>query len=386
MINSKTIINALIFLHFFTFSYFLTSLTWALEINAREAIVMDFETRTILYSKNSDQLMPPASMSKIMTLYMLFKKIKQGSLSLEDTFVVSGNAWRKGGPASGSSTMFLTPGERVTVENLIRGIVVQSGNDACIVVAEGIAGSEEAFSDSMTREARELGLINTTFRNSTGWPHSEHLSTAHDLGLLAIRIIRDFPEFYHYFGEREFTYNNIRQYNRNPLLSSYHGSDGLKTGHTIDAGYGLTASAERAGQRLVVVVNGLQNKKERKAEPSRLLDWGFREYKNYKLFDAGDEVEKAPVWLGKKPFVSLIIKDDVVITIPRRHRNGMKVSVRYKGPIPTPVAKGKIIGSLLIHVPEKKSIELPLVAGSDVMELGAIGRIQETIRYLLWGN
>ena len=367
-------------------SHFAAAPANAIQTSAREAIVMDFHTGTVLFSKNPDQLMAPASMSKIMTIYLLFQQIKEGKLSLDDTFIVSENAWRRGGEASGSSTMFLLPGKRVRVEDLIRGIIVQSGNDACIVVAENISESEDAFAEIMTAKAVELGMVNTVFQNSTGWPNPDHVTTARELGMLAIELIRKFPEFYHYFLERKFSYNNIVQSNRNPLLNKYPGADGLKTGHTNAAGYGLTASAVRAEQRLLVVINGLKSKKERASESAKLLDWGFRHYKNYLLFKANEEVETAKLWLGVTETVPLVIEKSLILTLPRMNRKSMKVKVSYNGPIPAPVKKGDQIASLLIEVPENTSISIPLLAGASVEKLGVIGRLRQTIKFLLWGN
>ena len=235
----------------------------ALDIKAREYILIDFQTWTVLAEKNADEPMPPSSMSKLMTAYMLFEAIHSGAISLDDYFVVSENAWRKGGAASGGSTMFLEPNSRVRVEDLLRGIIVQSGNDACIVVAEEMAGTEDTFAVQMSERALEIGLKGSNFTNSTGLPNPEHFMTARDLATLARRIIKDFPEYYSLYSEREFTYNDIKQYNRNPLLSIPGKADGLKTGRTSIAGYGLTASAMRDGRRLILVANGMQSPKIR---------------------------------------------------------------------------------------------------------------------------
>ncbi len=257
---------------------------------ATAAIMIDATTGAVLFEKAADVPMAPASMSKIMTVYSVFERLRNASLFLDDTFWVSENAWRKGGARSGGSTMFLLPGKQVRVEDLLRGIIVQSGNDACIVVAEALASSELTFAEQLTERGRELGLTASTFRNSTGWPDPEHIMTPRDLATLALRTINDFPEYYHYYAEQAFKYNGIRQLNRNPLLYSSIGVDGLKTGHTKESGYGLTASAVRADRRLILVVNGLPSRKARRTESNRLLDWGFREFGNYALFKAGDKV------------------------------------------------------------------------------------------------
>ncbi|MBO6520576.1 MAG: D-alanyl-D-alanine carboxypeptidase [Rhodospirillales bacterium] len=357
-----------------------------IETQAREAILLDPQTDTVLLDKNGDVSMPPASMSKMMTIYMLFESLKDGRVSLEDKFRVSENAWRTGGAKSGSSTMFLPPNSEVKVEDLIRGIIVQSGNDACIVVAENLAGSEEAFAKRMTERARELGMMNSTFANATGWPHPDHRTTAHDLAILAERTINDFPEYFHYYAEREFTYNDIRQANRNPLLYGYAGADGMKTGHTEEAGYGLTGTATQGERRLIAVVNGLDSNRARGAEVARLLDWGFREFGNYALFKSGDTVEIAPVWLGTAPTVEMKITRDVYITMTRKARRNMKVTVRYASPIPAPIAAGQQIGTLTVEAPGFETIEAPLTAAADIGQLGMFGRLGAALEFLLWGE
>ncbi|MDA0997491.1 MAG: D-alanyl-D-alanine carboxypeptidase [Proteobacteria bacterium] len=364
-----------------------TSVTAAdMETSAREAILIDAQTGTVLLAKNADQPTPPASMSKLMTLYMLFERLKGGGVSLDNMFRVSENAWRKGGAKSGGSTMFLDPNSQVKVEELIRGIIIQSGNDACIVVAENLAGSEEAFARKMTEKARTLGMTNSTFTNSTGWPDPDHRMTAHDLATLALRTIKDFPEFYGYFNEREYTHNGIRQTNRNPLLYNYPSADGLKTGHTEEAGYGLTASAVQDGRRLILVVNGLATRKSRASEPARILDWGFREFGTYSLFKAGDVVETAPVWLGKAATVPLIIDRDVQLTMKRKSRQGMKVIVRYNSPVSAPMTAGQQVGTVSIEAPDFQTVEAPLKVASGVERLGLISRLQAAIQFILWGE
>jgi D-alanyl-D-alanine carboxypeptidase (penicillin-binding protein 5/6) len=357
----------------------------AMDTIAREAILIDAQTGTVLFEKDAENLMPPASMSKLMTVYMVFERLKEGSLSLDEEFVVSENAWRKGNWASGGSTMFLEPGQRVRVEDLLQGIIVQSGNDACVVVAEALAGSEDAFAEMMTEKARELGMPHSTFRNASGWPHPEHRMTARDLATLAMRTIRDFPEFYHYYSERKFTYNGHTQYNRNELLGKGLGVDGLKTGHTENAGYGLTASGERRDRRLILVVNGLPNKKTRRSEPQRLLEWGFREFKNYPLFKAGEEIAKVDIWLGNKPQVPLIITDEMLLTLPRKERAGMKATVEYKTPVPAPVKAGDKLGTLTLTFPDREAIEVPLIAGDGAERLGLFGRVMSALRSIILG-
>lgn len=249
-----------------------------------------------------------------------------------------------------------------------------------------LSGSEEAFAEEMTEKAHALGMTNSTFRNATGWPHPEHLMTARDLAILAKRTIEDFPQYYKYFKQLKFTYNNIKQNNRNPLLYKDMGADGLKTGHTQAAGYGLTASAIRGGRRLVLVANGLPSKKARSSEPERLLEWAFREFKNYALFKKGEQVEHADVWLGKSQTVPLMIDQDVKITLPRKARRKMKVTVAFQGPVPAPIAKGDKIATLKIAAPGQKTIEIPLLAGANVERLGLFGRLGAALTSILWGQ
>jgi len=346
----------------------------AIETMAREAILVDANSGAVLLEKNPDQPTPPASMSKIMTAYMVFSQLRDGKLKLDDTFPVSENAWRKGGCVSEGSTMCLKLGERVRVEDLIQGMIVQSGNDACIVLAEGLAGSEEAFAAQMTKKGREIGLQGSTFRNATGLPEAEHVMTARDLATLAKRTIQDFPEYYHYYSEKEFTWNGIKQGNRNPLLYKSAGADGLKTGHTKDAGYGLTASAKQNDRRVILVVAGLPSMKVRGEESERLIDYAFREFENVRLVNAGEQVDTAEVWLGDEDTVPLQAAEDVVVTIPRRARGDLKVAVVYDGPVPAPIHKGDVVAKLNVFAPGIPPLEVPLVAGADVDRKGPIGR------------
>lgn len=352
----------------------------AIETSAREAFIMDFDTGAVLLDKEGNTLTEPASMTKMMTVHMLFKHLKDGSVSMDDTFHVSEKAWRKGG-----SKMFVEVNSNVSVSDLLHGIIVQSGNDAAIVVAEGLAGTEEAFADEMTEEARAIGMNRSVFKNATGWPAEGHLVTVHDLAILARDTIRNFPELYKLYAVKEFTYNGIRQPNRNPLLGTSAGVDGLKTGHTEAAGYGLTASAERDGRRLIIVVNGLDSVRERRTESQKLLDWGFREFDNYDLFAQGETVSAANVWLGAESKVDLVADKDILLTLPRSASLDMKVSVVYEGPIPAPIAQGDQIATLKVEVPDQETIEFPLYAAHDVGRLGFVGRIGAAFKYLLWG-
>jgi D-alanyl-D-alanine carboxypeptidase (penicillin-binding protein 5/6) len=334
---------------------------------AREAFMIDFDTGTILLDKNSNQRMPTASMSKVMTMYMVFDALKKGQLTLDQTLPVSEKAWRMQG-----SKMFVELGAQISVENLIRGVIIQSGNDATIVLAEGIAGTEDEFAAMMNAKARELGMNNSNFKNASGWPDPDHYSTARDLATLAMAMIRDFPDYYKYYSEREFTWHNIHQMNRNPLLYRDLGVDGLKTGHTEEAGYGLMASGQRDGRRVVMVVSGLSSERERAQESARLMEWGLRSFENITLFKAGEVVEQADVVMGQKAFVGLVSNDDVIVTVPRAVKNDLKVAVTYKGPLIAPIRKGDEVATLRLDIPRVGIVEKKLYAAEDVPQLGLI--------------
>lgn len=356
------------------------AMTQVIETPARNAYVIDLATDTVLLSKKADVPMPPASMSKLMTVFMLFERLKKGSISLDDTFLVSEKAWKKGG-----SKMFVKVGDRVKVSDLLRGIIVQSGNDACIVVAEGLGGSEEAFAEMMTRRAREIGLTNSTFANATGWPHPNQLMSAEDLGKLSHRLITDFPELYKIFNEKTFTYSKIKQSNRNPLLYRDIGADGLKTGHTEAAGYGLTASAVRGGRRIVLVLNGMESVRQRSQESLRVMEWAFRTFKPYALFKKDDVITTADIWLGATSTVPLVIPEALKLTLSRDARAKMKVVVRMQNPVAAPVQKGQKLATLVVSAPNFETREIPLLAAENVHQLGFMGRIGAAIKHVLWG-
>ena len=352
----------------------------AIETTAREAFLIDATTGRVLLDKNSDVSMPPASMSKIMTIYMVFERLKDERLALDDELLVSEKAWRMGG-----SKMFVEVGKTVRVEDLLRGVIVQSGNDACIVLAEGLSGTEEAFAEEMTRKAREIGLTGSSFANATGWPDPNQRMTARDLATLARRIIEDFPEYYHYYAETEFTYGGIRQMNRNPLLYKSLGADGLKTGHTEEAGYGLTASVVQGDRRIILVLNGLGSQKARSEESARLIGWALREYDNYTLFKPGETVDEAPVWLGEAANVPLVMPEGVTVTLSRKARRDMRVTVVYDAPIPAPLRAGQEVAKLVVNAPGEEPVEFPLMAGADVERLGIFGRVTTSLQYLVFG-
>ncbi len=352
----------------------------ALETKAREALLIDLATGTSLLEKDPDTPMPPASMSKIMTVFMVFERLRDGRLSLDDELPVSKKAWKMGG-----SKMFVRVNTKVRVEDLLRGVIVQSGNDACIVLAEGLAGTEEAFAEAMTQRAREIGMTNSHFANATGWPDPNQWMTPRDLVILAGRIIEEFPEYYDYFSETEFTWSDIRQSNRNPLLFKSVGADGLKTGHTQEAGYGLTASAVQGGRRLIMVLNGMSSQRERSEESARIMAWGFREFENYPLVEKGGTVDEALVWLGEKATVPLVAPDGLTVTLSRAARNKMKVKVVYESPIPAPIEAGQVVAKLVVSAPGTAAVEIPLQAGAAVERLGMFGRLAAALKFLIFG-
>jgi serine-type D-Ala-D-Ala carboxypeptidase (penicillin-binding protein 5/6) len=352
-----------------------------IESDAKHIYIVDAKNGAVLLNKAGEERMAPASMSKIMTAYLVFEQLKLGKLSLTDELTVSEKAWRMGG-----SKMFVPLGARVKVEDLIRGMLIQSGNDACIVLAEGISGSEEAFAAAMNKKGTELGLVGSHFTNATGWPDPDHYTTAKDLATLAIHTMRDFPEYYHYFSEIDFVFNGIKQGNRNPLLYKTVGADGLKTGHTEEAGFSLTASIVRGDRHIIAVMSGMKSMKNRAQETDRVIDWAFREFGTYALFKQGDTVEDADVWLGTKSKVPLVTTADASITMPKRLRKDMKVAIVYDGPLAAPVTAGQPVGKLIITTTEMAPVEIPLVAGASVDALGPMGRLGNRVAQLVFGK
>ena len=357
----------------------------AIETQARNAILMDYDTGQYLYVKDHEKMVPPASMSKLMTVNMIFEKLKDGSLSLDDTFTVSERAWKLGGAASGGSTMFLKIGEKVRVEDILKGILIQSGNDACIVAAENLAGSEDDFAEMMNKRARELGLNNSSFANSTGLPHPDQKMSVEDLAKLARHIIKEFPEFYHIFSEKYYTHNNITQGNRNPLLYSMPNADGLKTGHTEEAGFCLTASAKKGERRLIEVMTGMNSNKERSEEAERLMEWGFREFNNYNLLNKGQTIAEIPVVFGSEKQVRLVVPETVKRTLKKSQAPKIKMTAVYDKPVKAPVAAGDKLGEVRIELDGQEMENLPLVADRNGEKLGFFGRIGQNLKYLLFG-
>ena len=370
---------------FFSFLVLLTFSKYSLSMDtvAKQAIMIEPDTGQIILEKNSDELMKPASMAKLMTIYIAFEKIKNKSISLDDKFIVSEKAWKKRG-----SRTFLEPGQTVTVEDLLRGVIVQSGNDAAIVLAEGISGTEDIFSDLMNSVARELKMNNTIFKNSTGWPDPQQNTSSRDLSILALNLINKFPDLYKMFAEISFTYNGIKQGNRNPILYNnlVFGADGLKTGHTQESGYGLVASAKRNNLRFILVLNGMTSMRQRKQESSRLLNSAFREFKKLKIYNLNETVTKAKVFLGESDNISMIVKDEINLLLNSVEQREMRVKASWEEPVSAPVSKDTILGTLTIEIPNKKVLSYPLYAGSDIKKQSFIKRIGSTIDYIIWGS
>jgi D-alanyl-D-alanine carboxypeptidase (penicillin-binding protein 5/6) len=351
-----------------------------IDTAARWAFIQDYDTGATLLEKAADEEMPPSSMTKLMTLYLVYDQLKQGRLKLEDELPVTEKAWRMQG-----SKMFVQIGSSVKVEDLIRGVVVQSGNDAAIVLAEAIGGSEEQFVEKMNAKAKELGLTHTFYKNCTGWPDPDQHMCARDIAVLAGHIIREFPDYYHYDSEKTFRYNGIEQGNRNPMVQKGT-ADGLKTGHTEAGGYGLVASSKRNDRRVILVLNGMSSMHERAEESERLMDWGFFNFEDVTLFSAGDVIENVPVWLGTSHAVPLVSGRDVTVTMPRNWRQKASVKVSYDAPLSAPVAKGDTLGKLTVTGDGVPHLEVPLIAAADVPRLGLPGRAMAVLSKYMTGT
>jgi D-alanyl-D-alanine carboxypeptidase (penicillin-binding protein 5/6) len=355
------------------------------DTTAPFAILMDASSGTVLFEKNADELMPPASMAKLGLVDYVFTAIAEGRLSLTDEFVISENAWRRGGAISGGSTMFAELDSRVSLGDLLRGVIVQSGNDASIAIAEGIAGSEIAFSDLLNDHVRDIGLTRSTFRNATGLPDPDQRVTARDLAILSRHIVRSFPDLYKIFAEPNFTWNNILQRNRNPLLNAGIGADGLKTGYTEESGYGLTASAISNDQRLIVSVNGLKSPRERAGEARKLLEWGFRSFRQVTLFGAGETVAEASVFGGDKGRVALRGDGPLHVLVARTNRDPLKARAIYQGPIEAPIEAGLRVGVLKVWQGDRLIQETPLFTAESVGEGKLHQRAIDALQELLLG-
>lgn len=354
---------------------------YAEETAAKQAFLIDAATHSVLLNKAGDEKMHPSSMSKLMTLYVLFSRLKEGRLHLTDKLPISEKAWR----TQGSKT-FVKVGEEIAIEDLIHGIIIQSGNDACIVVAEGISGSEEAFAAELNRVAKEIGLEHSHFVNATGLPEEEHVMSARDLATLAERLLADFPEYYAYFGLREYTYNNITQHNRNRLLGGTIGVDGLKTGHTEAAGYGITLSAKQGERRLILVINGLESDDARVQEGDRLLRWGFREFENKTVAQKGAAIAEADVWFGKQKTVKLVADKDLLLTLPVAGQANTTFTLKYTGPLPAPIKEGDKVAELIVTLPTGDTQSVPLYAGETVEKLSGFGRIMPLLDHYIFNR
>ncbi len=350
---------------------------------ARHAILMDADSGAVLFQYKADDMVPPASMSKLMTLAVVFKALKSGQVKLDDDILVSVNAWRRGGGPSGTSAMMIPVNTREKLDLLLQGIIVQSGNDACIAIAEAMAGTEEAFARLMTEEARRIGMKKAEFRNSTGLFHAEHLVPARELAILARHLIKEYPEYYARFAQREFLYRKHKFPNRNPLLGAGLGIDGMKTGHLNISGYGMVASAKQDNRRLILVVNGMDKMEERKSEAIRLLEWGFKSFTEFKLFDAGEVVGQARVWGGSSMYVPLAGTNDLTVILPRYPANQkLKAEIIYKGPLKTPIKKGDPIATLRVTSTSQAVNEIQLYAAEDVEGAGTMRRGLDSILHL----
>ncbi|MDC0455887.1 D-alanyl-D-alanine carboxypeptidase [Candidatus Pelagibacter sp.] len=361
----------------------------AFDVKARTAILQDYHSGEILFEKDADKSIYPASMTKIMTTIIAFDLIKSGDLNLDEKFLVSENAWRLS--SAGYSSMFIMVGDEVSVENLLKGIIIASGNDACVALAEGIAGTEDEFAVMMTAKAKELGMNNTNFANSSGINNTENISTVRDIMLMSKYLIKEFPEEYKYFAEKEFTWKRtggdpITQGNRNPLLYKSLGADGIKTGYLAVEKYSLASSVERNGRRLIAVASGFNSKNDRSRESAKLLTWGLTNFDLVEITKANTPIEVIDVWLGKKDTVKTYIKNDIYKTIPKAKKRLLKVSLNYNGPIQAPIKKDDILGKLKLTFDGELIEEFDLLAYEDVKKLNVFSRLMKSINFLIWGD
>ncbi len=355
------------------------------ETKAKQALVMDYESGSVLFQKNADELIPPASLAKLMTMEVVFNALKRGRLTLEDTFTISEDAWRRGGANSGGSSMFAKLNSDIRLEDLIRGVIVQSGNDAAIAIAEGMAGSEVAFGGLMNERARRIGLEKSNFRNSTGLPDDEQRVTARELAYLARHIIKTYPEFYKIYSEPDFKWGRINQRNRNPILGRIEGADGLKTGFTEESGYALVGSAVQEGRRVIIVLSGLTSIRERAAEAVKIMRWGFRAFQPIELFAEGEVVGQATVYGGEKSGVDLKAEGPLKIFVPIGFRDRLKMEIVFKGPIRTPVESGQQLAKLQVKIDGEVSQETLLYSAEDVKAGTITQRAIDAVKELLIG-
>ena len=370
-----------LFLAFLFSSILFTSKLYAIDTKAEQAIVMDFDTNEILFEKNSNIKTPPASMTKIMTVYAAFDRLKNTDLSIENECIVSAKAYKMGG-----SRTFLEIDDKVSIDELLKGIIIQSGNDASVALAECLAGTEDDFAKLMNVYAKRIGMRNTNFLNSSGWPEDNHYSTVYDLALLSNSLINEFPDLYLYFSDKEFTYNDIKQPNRNKLLSSVQGADGLKTGFTRASGWGIAATAKRDDRRITAVINGTNSSRSRLNEASNLINWAFSQTSQKLLVDENQVIVEVDVWLGNKPRVNLVSSKKIVSTLSFDQIQLIKSSLEYKRPIEAPIKKGEVYGKLLIDIEGKPNIEVELIAQENVGTVNPISKVFAAMKYLIFGT
>ena len=369
------------FIPFILLIFLISTKSFSIDTKAEQAVVIDFDTNEILYEKNYNLKTPPASMTKILTVYAAFDRLKNTDLSINNECTVSAKAYKMGG-----SRTFLEIDDKVSIDDLLKGIIIQSGNDASVALAECLAGTEEDFAKLMNVYAKRLGMSNSNFVNSSGWPEDDHYSTVLDIAILSNAIIRDFPNLYLYFADEEFTYNEIKQPNRNKLLQSVQGADGLKTGFTKSSGWGIAATARRDDRRITVVINGTNSSRSRMNESSNLINWAFSQTSQKKLVDEGQLIVEAAVWLGNKPRVNLISSRKVISTLSFDQLQLIKSSIQYTKPIEAPIIKGNTYGKLLIEIDGKPNIEVDLIAEYDVGPINPILKIFAAIKYLIFGT
>ena len=370
-----------LFLTILIFFILFTSKLYAIDTKAEQAIVMDFDTNEILFEKNSNVKTPPASMTKIMTVYAAFDRLKNTDLSIENECLVSAKAYKMGG-----SRTFLEIDDKVSIDELLKGIIIHSGNDASVALAECLAGTEDDFAKLMNVYAKRIGMINTNFLNSSGWPEDNHYSTVYDLALLSNALINEFPDLYLYFSDKEFTYNDIKQPNRNKLLSSVQGADGLKTGFTRASGWGIAATAKRDDRRITAVINGTNSSRSRLNEASNLINWAFSQTSQKLLVDENQVIVEVDVWLGNKPRVNLVSSKKIVSTLSFDQIQLIKSSLEYKRPIEAPIKKGEVYGKLLIDIEGKPNIEVELIAQENVGTVNPISKVFAAMKYLIFGT
>ena len=358
-----------------------SSKLYAIDTKAEQAIVMDFDTNEILFEKNSNLKTPPASMTKIMTVYAAFDRLKNTDLSIENECIVSAKAYKMGG-----SRTFLEIDDKVSIDELLKGIIIQSGNDASVALAECLAGTEDDFAKLMNVYAKRLGMLNTNFLNSSGWPVDNHYSTVYDLALLSNAVIREFPDLYLYFSDKEFTYNDIKQPNRNKLLSSVQGADGLKTGFTRASGWGIAATAKRDSRRITTVINGTNSSRSRLNEASNLINWAFSQTSQKLLVDKNQVIVEVDVWLGNKPRVNLVASKKIISTLSFDQIQLIKSSLEYKSPIEAPIKKGEVYGKLIIDIDGKPNIEVELIAENNIGSVNPISKVFAAMKYLIFGT